>query len=146
MRKQKDFIITYFQRDIDLIVLLANDWLLIIAKSVFVSSKTLERIWRKNVKILNYTHIRFIKIIYSYQLEIYHFVFYLCSNFSIEFNSIINIWILQISYEYLLLRLISKDVNNALWLKINQKNIRKETNSYLMLWSYGVYLNIDDTN
>lgn len=146
MRKQKDFIITYFQRDIDLIVLLANDWLLIIAKSVFVSSKTLERIWRKNVKILNYTHIRFIKIIYSYKLEIYHLVFYLCSNFSIEFNSIINIWILQISYEYLLLRLISKDVNNALWLKINQKNIRKETNSYLMLWSYGVYLNIDDTN
>lgn len=77
MRKQKDFIITYFQRDIDLIVLLANDWLLFIAKSVFVSSKTLERIWRKNVKILNYTHIRFIKIIYSYKLEIHHFVFYL---------------------------------------------------------------------
>lgn len=122
MRKQKDFIITYFQRDIDLTVLLANDWLLIIAKSVFVSSKTLERVWRKDIKILNYTHIRFIKIICSSKREIYHFVFnYLWSNFSLEFNSMINIWILQVSYEYLLLILISKDVNNALWLKINQK-------------------------
>lgn len=82
MRKQKDFIITYFQRDIDLTVLLVNDWLLIIAKSVFVSSKTLERIWRKDIKILNYTHIRFIKIICSYKREIYHFVFiYLWSKF-----------------------------------------------------------------
>lgn len=40
--KTKDFIIMYFQRDIYLIVLLANDWLLIIAKCVFVSNKTLE--------------------------------------------------------------------------------------------------------
>lgn len=139
MRKQKDFIITYCQRDIDLIVLLANDWLLFIAKSAFVSSKTLERIWRKNVRILNYTHIRFIKIIYSYKLEIYHFVFYLCSNFSIEFNSIINIWILPISYEYLLLRLISKDVNNVLWLKINQK-IEGKKQIYISCYDLTVFI------
>lgn len=50
------------------------------------------------------------------------FCFYLFMvKISLEFNSIINIWILQVSYEYLLLRLISKDVNNALWLKINQQ-------------------------
>lgn len=90
LRKSKAFMIMYFQRDIYLIVSLANDWLLTIAKCMFVSNKNLRWIWRKYLKILNYTH----RYIYTNNLSLHtlslSFLFtYKVYHFCLHINSII---------------------------------------------------------